>query len=333
MPDAIATSWRTSLARAFRTFDDLVHALDLPLSVLAAAVERDLAIKSFPLLVPRSYVARMRRGDPLDPLLLQVLPSAAETIDQPGFVVDAVGDIAATREPGLIQKYQSRVLSIASPHCAVHCRYCFRRHFPYLDVPNKLQDLNLALESLRSDKSVTEVILSGGDPLLMNDDKLASLVAMISSLDHVRRLRIHTRLPIVLPDRITPDLLRLLRSTRLQPVMVVHANHPNEIVDDCATALQQVVQSGIPLLNQSVLLRRINDNVEALTLLSERLIDLGAMPYYLHQLDRVKGTSHFAVSDSDAIELVRAMRKKLPGYGVPRLVREIAGEPAKTLIY
>ncbi len=321
------TSWRRSLATAIRDVDTLVRALQLPDQWVAQA---SAAVKSFPVLVPRSFLARMRLGNPHDPLLRQVLPVIEEGLVQPGFTLDAVDDQAARKAPGLLQKYQGRVLLMASGACAVNCRYCFRRHYPYSEEPRRLDDWEPALAAIEADPSIHEVILSGGDPLTLPDERLGALIERLDQIEHLTRLRIHSRLPIVLPDRVNGELLDQLHSTRLQPVIVVHANHPHEIEGDCAEALRQLVRAGIPTLNQAVLLRGINDNVDTLANLCERLIDVGVMPYYLHLLDRVTGTSHFEVSESQGLELVALLRSRLPGYAVPQLVREIAGELSKT---
>jgi len=321
------STWKRSLSTAIRDVETLVRALELPAEWAANATE---AVKSFPVLVPRSFLARMRIGDPHDPLLRQVLPVIEESFSQPGFVVDAVDDQAARKAPGLLQKYQSRVLLIAAGACAVNCRYCFRRHYPYGEEPKRLDDWEPALAAIERDPTVHEVILSGGDPLLLSDDRLGRLIERLEQIEHLTRLRIHSRLPIVLPDRVNAELIDQLRNSRLQPVMVVHANHPQEIQGDCAEALRLLVRSGIPTLNQAVLLRGVNDSVEALASLCERLIDVGVMPYYLHQLDRVAGTAHFEVPEATGLELIAELRKRLPGYAVPQLVREVAGELSKT---
>jgi EF-P beta-lysylation protein EpmB len=249
---------------------------------------------------------------------------------RPGFVLDAVDDHAARKAPGLLQKYAGRVLLMASGACAVNCRYCFRRHYPYSEEPRRLDDWEPALDAIERDTSIHEVILSGGDPLTLPDERFQLLIERLEQIDHLTRLRIHSRLPIVLPDRVNAKLIDQLRNTRLQPVMVVHANHPNEIAGDCAEALRRLVRAGIPTLNQAVLLRGVNDDVAALAELCERLINVGVMPYYLHLLDRVVGTGHFEVPEATAVELTAALRSRLPGYAVPQLVREIAGELSKT---
>lgn len=214
--------------------------------------------------------------------------------------------------------------------CAVHCRYCFRRHYPYQQEPRRLEDWEPAFEALAADDSIHEILLSGGDPLMLTDARLASLIERLEQIPHLRRLRLHSRLPIVLPDRVSDELLQLLSSTRLTTIMVVHANHPQEIQLDCTDALSRLVRGGIPTLNQAVLLQGINDDEEVLAELCERLIDLGVLPYYLHQLDRVSGAAHFEVSVERGRELVAALRRRLPGYAVPQYVAELAGELHKT---
>ncbi|QDT64487.1 EF-P beta-lysylation protein EpmB [Calycomorphotria hydatis] len=316
-----------SLAEAIRDSDELLAALGLPTDFFQPATE---AAKQFPLLVPRSYVRRMQPGDVNDPLLRQVLPLADEMTSPPTWELDPVGDGDATRSAGLIQKYQGRALLIATGSCAVHCRYCFRRHFPYEESPRRLEDWQPAFDEIAADSSLHEIIFSGGDPLMLTDTRLAQLVETLDRIPHLTRLRIHTRLPIVLPDRVTDELLQLLSSTRMKTVLVVHANHANELVADCAEALQTLVSAGITMLNQAVLLRGVNDSADALCDLSERLIDLGVLPYYLHQLDRVIGAEHFEVPIEEGRELIAEMRSRLPGYLVPRYVQEIAGAEAKT---
>jgi len=321
------TDWHHSLAFAIRDVDGLFERLRLP-DELRPDARRAEAL--FPLMVPESFLRRMAVGDPDDPLLRQVLPLGAEFDVPPGYTADAVGDHAAQRAPGLLHKYAGRALLIAAGSCAVHCRYCFRRHYPYSEAPRRLSDWEPALGVVAQDESLQEVILSGGDPLMLTDARLEELINRIAVIPHVRRLRIHSRLPIVLPDRVTGPLLDLLRRhSCLMPIMVVHANHPAEVVADGADALRRLVASGVPTLNQTVLLRGINDDADTLAGLSERLIDLGVMPYYLHQLDRVQGTAHFEVPDERAVRLIDALRARLPGYAVPRLVREVAGSPYK----
>ena len=291
------------------------------------------AASQFPLFVPRGFVARMRPGDPDDPLLRQVLPIADEMAEVRGFVVDPVDDNAAARQAGLLQKYEGRVLMIATGTCAVHCRYCFRRHFPYDETPRSLKDWQPALDEIADDTSIHEVILSGGDPLTLVDTTLAALVERLESIPHIRRLRIHTRLPIVIPERVTDELVAMLGDSRLTPVVVLHANHANELDQHVATAVAKLADAGIMLLNQAVLLAGINDSVETQAALSERLIDLRVVPYYLHQLDRVAGAAHFEVPIADGRQIIDELRTRLPGYAVPRYVQEVAGVSSKQICY
>ena len=324
-----APAWQHELRQAFSRPADLLAFLDLDpaLPVLALAERRD-----FPLRVPRGFAARMRKGDPHDPLFLQVWPAAAEAREAPGFVVDAVGDLHKLRGSGIIHKYQGRVLLVATGACAVHCRYCFRRHFPYAEQLAAREHWQAAVAEIAGDTSINEVILSGGDPLSLSDDKLAELVAALDAIPHLRRLRLHTRQPIVLPERIDERLLAWLDRTRLQTVFVLHANHARELDRSVQTALRPLRERGVTLLNQTVLLRGVNDEAGALAALSERLFDCGVLPYYLHLLDRVQGAAHFEVGDAAAQALMRMVSSRLPGFLVPRLVREIAGQDAKTWI-
>lgn len=283
----------------------------------------------FPLRVPRGFVARMRHGDPSDPLLRQVLPLAAELGEVPGFTRDAVGDIAARAANGVLHKYEGRALLIATGSCAVHCRYCFRRHFPYAEETAAANQWEQAVAHLRADDSIEEVILSGGDPLSLSTEKLAELTQALVAIPHVRRLRIHTRLPVVLPERVDADFLEWLDALPLQRVVVLHANHPNEIDASVAQACNSLRAAGATVLNQAVLLRGVNDEAGTLAALSERMFAAGVLPYYLHQLDRVAGAAHFEVDDARAMALLGTLRERLPGYLVPRLVREVAGAPHK----
>jgi EF-P beta-lysylation protein EpmB len=283
----------------------------------------------FAMRVPRSFIARMRHGDPADPLLLQVLPRAAELDEVPGFSRDAVGDLAARAANGVLHKYAGRALLVATGSCAVNCRYCFRRHFPYAAETAAANRWEQAVAHLREDASIDEVILSGGDPLSLSTPKLAELGAALRTVPHVRRLRIHTRLPVVLPERIDREFVEWLGALALPRVVVLHANHANEIDAVVAAACARLRDAGATLLNQSVLLRGVNDDVGSLAALSERLFEAGVLPYYLHQLDRVAGTAHFEVADAHALVLIERLRERLPGYLVPRLVREIAGAPSK----
>jgi len=328
-PQLHTLSWHEELRRAVRDPAELIAALELPSTLVAPSLQ---AAASFPLFAPWPYINRMAKGDATDPLLRQVLPLLHETSNHDGFVADPVGDSAAQLSPGLLQKYYGRALLITTGVCAVHCRYCFRRQYPYASAPKSPADWEPALERIADDPSIEEVILSGGDPLTLVDGQLAALARRIARIKHVQRLRIHTRLPIVIPQRVTTDLIDWLRGTRLTPIMVVHANHAQEIDEPTANALARLVDAGIPVLNQSVLLRGVNDNADALIDLSRRLIDLRVMPYYLHQIDRVAGAAHFEVPITRGLELIAAMRRALPGYAVPRHVQETAGEPHKRVL-
>ncbi len=283
----------------------------------------------FALRVPRGFVARMHYGDPFDPLLLQVLPQRAEHDRTEGYTTDPVGDMAARAGHGVLHKYDGRALLIASGSCAVNCRYCFRRHFPYGEEIAAASHWREALTQLHADPSIREVILSGGDPLALATHKLEELTRGLAKLPQVIRLRIHSRLPVVLPERIDDAFVGWLGKLPLQKVVVLHANHANELDASVDAACARLRDAGASLLNQSVLLRGINDDADTLVHLSERLFAAGVLPYYLHQLDRVQGTAHFEVSDDTALELQQALRTRLPGYLVPRLVREMAGDASK----
>lgn len=320
-----APDWRQLWRDAITDAGELLQAVGL--GDLAERLPPDDA--GFALRVPRGFVARMRRNDPADPLLLQVLPQLAELDQAADFVIDAVGDMNARAAHGVLHKYQGRALLIASGSCAVNCRYCFRRHFPYGEEMAAAGLWRQALQHLRQDASISELILSGGDPLSLATGKLRELSRGLTELPHITRLRIHSRLPVVLPERVDAALLAWLAELPLQKVMVLHANHASEIDASVDEACARLRQSGVTLLNQSVLLRGINDTADSLANLSERLFAAGVLPYYLHQLDRVQGVAHFEVDDATALQLVDALRARLPGYLVPRLVREVAGEPSK----
>jgi len=322
-------AWQTELGQAISDPAELLRRLRLDSHLLPAARR---AARLFPLRVPLSYVARMRIGEPDDPLLRQVLPLDMECEDAPGFEADPVGDLRAMPVPGLLHKYHGRVLLIATGACAVHCRYCFRRHFPYSDARPSVDSWRAALDYIAADHSVREVILSGGDPLSLNDRRLSELVSRIEAVDHVQRLRIHTRQPVVLPSRVDDALLAWLGELRLRKILVLHANHANELDAAVAGALQRLRAADVTLLNQSVLLRSVNDSVKALAELSEALFAAGVLPYYLHLLDKVRGAAHFDVPAERAVRLIDALNDRLPGYLVPRLVTEQPGDRAKRWI-
>jgi len=321
--------WQCSLADAITKPVELLAllALDPHLPALDGSELRD-----FPLRVPRGFAARMRRGDARDPLFLQVWPASAEQQATPGFARDAVGDLARLKPGGIIHKYHGRALVIATGACAVHCRYCFRRHFPYGESIAARGQWRETLAQLAADASIEEAILSGGDPLALTDDKLAAFAAGLENIPHLRRLRLHTRVPVVLPERVDAVLCGWLSRSRLQKIIVLHVNHPNEIDDDVGAALNRLRAAGATLLNQAVLLRGVNDSTEVQIALSGKLFAHDVLPYYLHLLDRVEGAGHFEVDSLTAGNLMREISARLPGYLVPRLVREIAGAPAKTLL-
>jgi EF-P beta-lysylation protein EpmB len=319
--------WQQALAQAITGPAELLQILQLDSALLPAA---QAAAKLFPLRVPRGFVARMQPGNPADPLLLQVLPLSQELVETPGFLVDPVGDLATTIAPGVLHKYEGRALLIATGACGVHCRYCFRRHFPYGEELASTGQWQAAIAAIRADSSIREVILSGGDPLSLNDRRLRELTRQLEQIPHVMRLRIHSRQPIVLPERVDAGLLAWLDSTRLQTVMVLHANHAQEIDQTVIDACRSLTQAGVRLFNQSVLLKGVNDDAATLANLSETLFDAGIQPYYLHLLDRVQGAAHFEVPELQAQQLMRELITLLPGYLVPRLVREISGHASKT---
>lgn len=329
IPLRSAPGWQQLLADAVTDPRELCTLLDLDPALVLPAVA---AAKDFALRVPRSYVARMRKGDPNDPLLLQVLPVSAETQVVEGFVTDPVGDLDRRAAQGLLHKYQGRALLVTTGACAVHCRYCFRRHFPYGEESALQQGWLGALEHLRADSTVTEVILSGGDPWSLSDRRLKQLTDALQAIPHIRRLRVHTRYPIVLPERIDGGLLDWLQGVRLQKVVVIHANHAHEIDESVRQACRKLSAAGVTLLNQSVLLKGVNDSVTALAELSEALFETHVLPYYLHVLDKVQGAAHFDLPEPRALQLHQELTARLPGYLVPKLVREIAGAPAKTAV-
>lgn len=322
----VPVRWQQALREAVRDPRELLDLLGL--DRLAPRLS-DEAMVQFPLRVPRGFVARMRRGDPRDPLLRQVLPLDDEMRPMPGFGLDAVGDGAAKTAPGVIQKYRGRALLVATGSCAIHCRYCFRRHFPYAEETAARDGWRDAVDLIRQDASIEEVLLSGGDPLSLSNGKLAELTGALADIPHLRRLRIHSRLPIVVPERVDDGLMGWLSTLPWPVTLVVHANHANEFDGTVDAALGRLRAAGVHLLNQAVLLRGVNDSVDALAALSERGFAAGVLPYYLHQLDRVAGVAHFEVDDAHARALHAGLAARLSGYLVPRLVREIPGDTGK----
>lgn len=323
-----ANHWQSVLAEAIREPVELLQYLELPKSLLSGAIA---ASESFALRVPRGYCTRIEKGNPDDPLLRQVLPLDAELVHDQQFIHDPVGDLAAVEASALIHKYHGRVLIITTPACAVHCRYCFRRHFPYHENRAE-QDWQNTVDYIRQHPDIHEVILSGGDPLSLTETRLKNLTDKLLHIPHIKTLRIHTRQPIVLPERVNNELLNWLDSLPWKVVMVLHCNHPNEIDLSVADALDKLQQHQVTLLNQSVLLAGVNDNAEVLINLSQKLFEHRVLPYYLHRLDKVHGAKHFYVDNDRASRLVNEAQQRLPGYLVPKLVEEKAGEHSKTSI-
>ncbi|MHB1951013.1 MAG: EF-P beta-lysylation protein EpmB [Acidiferrobacteraceae bacterium] len=325
IPVVKTSAWARELADSVREPEELLRLLDL--TDLCAANPGD-----FPLQVPRSYIRRMRPGDARDPLFLQVWPDGRECADVAGYTVDPVGDRACSAAPGVLRKYPGRALLTLTGACPVHCRYCFRRHFPYaLENPGG-QHWPETVACLRADSDLREVILSGGDPLMLRDERLAALVSDLEGIAHLRRLRIHSRMPVVIPSRVDPALCAWIARTRLRVTVVLHVNHAQEIDAEVIAACRALAGAGATLLNQSVLLRGINDSAEVLDDLSEALFAAGVLPYYLHLLDRVAGAAHFDLPEATARRIYADLAARLSGYLLPRLVRERAGHPSKTLI-
>jgi EF-P beta-lysylation protein EpmB len=324
------SSWQQILTQSITTADVLYQRLELDRSSLPGSLA---AARDFPVMAPPGFVARMEKGNPLDPLLLQVIPQAAETSPHPPeFLSDPVGDGDASPAPGVIHKYHGRVLLITTAACAIHCRYCFRRHFPYQKATAARDQWHAAIRYIRNNKDIDEVILSGGDPLMLNDNRLDTLISTLEDIPHVTRLRIHSRLPVVLPERITDTLLQRLKQSRLQVLMVIHCNHPAEIDTAVATACNRMRQAEIELLNQSVLLNGINNRPDVLENLFKLLFSLRVRPYYLHLLDKVQGAAHFDIDTDSARRLYRELCARLPGYMTPHLAREHSGDRSKHIL-
>jgi EF-P beta-lysylation protein EpmB len=321
--------WQQQLAEAFNNIEDLCNYLHLSLNDLPVSVA---ATEEFPLRVPLSFAAGMQKGNPHDPLLRQVLPIKDELFAYAGFSNDPVGDLPSATQTGVLHKYHGRVLFINTGSCAINCRYCFRRNFPYSDLQLGKQKENAGIQYIQENPDISEVILSGGDPLLLSDARLSKLLEQLSSIKHLKRIRIHTRLPIVLPARITDEIINTLVQSPKQIVIVVHCNHANEINPRVIAACKLLKDNSITLFNQSVLLKGVNDNVAALCELSEQLFSHGIIPYYLHLLDKATGTGHFEVSETVAIALIKQVQGALPGYLVPKLVKEQEGAVSKQYI-
>lgn len=322
----IISSWQRELAQAIKDPSELLDAVQLTADEIPGGIDLN---QPFPQRVPRSYINRIQPGDPNDPLLLQVLPRQLESEIQPGFSQDPVGDTAAAAIPGLLHKYHGRVLLITTGACPIHCRYCFRRHFPYADNRPDYRQWQTAIDYIANNPEINEVILSGGDPLSLSTQRLTQITAALHDIPHLQRLRIHSRMPIVLPSRIDDDFLGWIASLPWQTVLVTHCNHANELSNEVQNALNKIRDTGTTLLNQSVLLKAVNDNIDTLCQLSETLFASGVLPYYLHLLDRVQGAAHFDVEVPIAQHLMDGVRRRLPGFLVPQLVRETTGMPYK----
>ncbi|WP_340680357.1 EF-P beta-lysylation protein EpmB [Paraglaciecola sp.] len=323
---AVEHNWQKELAMAFSDPIALLRYLQLPIEQF----DDDIKARTlFALRVPRPFASRMAKNNPNDPLFKQVFSSQLEFKTNGDYSTDPLNE-HKNSQPGILHKYQSRLLMLIRGGCAVNCRYCFRRHFPYADNHLNRSEWQTALDYIKQDKQLNEVIYSGGDPLMAKDDFLRWLTQEIANIPHITRLRIHTRLPVVIPSRITSELIDWLTNSRLKPVMVLHINHANEIDPSVKQAMATLKQAGVTLLNQAVLLKDINDDIEQQVALSEALFDCGILPYYLHLLDKVQGASHFDTTEQEARQLMVGMIKRLPGYLVPKLVREIAGQAGKT---
>ncbi|MFM2484852.1 EF-P beta-lysylation protein EpmB [Celerinatantimonas yamalensis] len=319
-------NWQKELADVITDPNELLRAVGL---IPENYAEHTRARQLFALRVPRYFVSLMEHGNPHDPLLRQVMPLSDEFKQVSGYSIDPLEEQQGPA-PGLLHKYHNRVLLIVRGGCAINCRYCFRRHFPYQDNAPGSHGWQAAIDYINERKQINEVIFSGGDPLMANDHHLGKLIHALETIPHLKRLRIHTRLPVVLPSRITPELISLLADCRLKTVVVTHVNHPNEVTEVFRQALAPLRQAGVWLLNQSVLLAKVNDDVTTLAKLSEALFDADIQPYYLHQLDKVSGAAHFDVPHERAVALMRQLHSELPGFLIPRLVREEAHKPSKT---
>ncbi len=325
-----APSWQQVLSQSVTRPEQLLERLGLPAEHWLGGAQAGHEL--FPIRVPEPFIERMERGNPHDPLLRQVLPVQEETGEQPGFVRDPLQEDGAIQTTGLIRKYHSRALLMITGQCAINCRYCFRRHFPYASQRLGPSERQQVISTLNNSPELNEIIFSGGDPLAVNDQLLADWAQQLDAVPHLRRLRIHSRLPVVIPQRVNNELLAWLSNTRLQTVLVVHVNHPAEIDQATRDGFRKLKAAGVTLLNQSVILRGVNDSCATLAQLSETLFEAGVLPYYLHAFDPVAGAHHFDVSDAEAAALVRELMKQLPGFLVPKLVRELPGEASKTPI-
>ena len=324
-------NWQSQLSDLITDPSELLHVLELSSEqLLSGAI---MASEQFKLRVPRAFVRKMQVGNPLDPLLLQVLPHHLELEEHPEFVTDPLGEEAANQMPGVLHKYQSRFLLTLTGACAIHCRYCFRRHFPYQENLPKNEDWLKIKHYIEQNPSINEVILSGGDPLTLSNRKLALWIERLASLPQLKIVRIHSRVPIVIPNRLDEEFISILKNSRLRIIVVVHSNHASELDDYTCSKLLQLSLHHITVLNQAVLLKGVNDSAQSLTELSYRLFEARVMPYYLHVLDKVKGAQHFDLRSSQIDQIYNDVLASLPGYLVPKLVREIAGEKNKTPLF
>jgi len=328
-PISITPDWKLELSQSVTTIDELLGSLNLNAAQLSTSQQ---AIADFALRVPRPFISRMQANNPSDPLLLQVLPVKAELSSAAGYSDDPLDEVSHNPIAGIVHKYANRLLLVVSPACAINCRYCFRRHFPYQENRQNKEQWQNALDYIRSATEINEVIYSGGDPLAANDHFLAWLTEQIADIKHIKRLRIHTRLPVVIPSRIDQSFLSWATATRLKPIVVLHINHANEIDNEVIQSIKRLQACGIKVLNQSVLLRDINDSADCLAELSEKLFDCDVMPYYLHLFDPVAGASHFDIEERRAKKIYADLQAILPGFLVPKLVREIPNKPSKTTI-
>lgn len=322
-------SWQQQLANAIRSPEDLLNHVGLDINCLGYTQK---GIAQFPVRVPLAFANRMQKENPDDPLLRQVFPYQEEDKEEPAFTTDPLNEKEACVTPGLLHKYFDRVLTVSTGACAIHCRYCFRRHFPYEDSDQSTSIWQKRFNYINDNHDINEIILSGGDPLSLADHKLAEYCNSINEIKHIKRIRIHTRFPIVIPDRLTQTLIDTLSAAKKEIIVVVHINHANEIDEQVSESLHRLNRQGLILLNQSVLLKGINNNANTLIQLSEQLIANKVTPYYLHMLDPVSGTTHFKVDELEAKSLIKEMQHKVSGYLVPKLVREIPGEKSKVLI-
>lgn len=325
----IQPSWKTEFSQCISSIDELLGRLQLKPEQLSPSHQ---AATDFPLRVPRPFVERMKIGDPNDPLLAQVLPVIQETQSAVGYSADPLEETQHNPVPGIVHKYRNRLLLIVSPSCAINCRYCFRRHFPYQENRQSKEQWQQAIAYISRSKEINEVIFSGGDPLAANENFLSWLTKQIADIPHIKRLRIHSRLPVVIPSRIDEPFLSWITATRLKPIIVLHINHSNEIDSSVQNMIQRLLSRGILILNQTVLLKGINDDAQVLSELSETVYDVGVLPYYLHLLDPIEGASHFDISQQRAEHIFHQLQAELPGFLVPKLVREIPGKKSKTLM-